>query len=317
MTSGIITQIMNSGVLPLAVELLTPIMVVAFFVGGAFRFLIWFTVRRHDWFAQEFEKRVNRFIEGERPGNVKNASFYSLTKQLLERTFYEAFELRERMRRRKKDHVDSLGDRIFVIRQGCAWLVRDILKQLKFLKWHDNNPKLINITRATFQQNPCFNRVFGVIPLSGVNDVLNILPGMFVIGGIFGTFMGIVNGLPKLGGMNVQDIEMTKTVMDGFLYEVSFAMNSSIIGILFSVLMTFTNTIFSPEKVFVSMIERFENSLDLIWYRSDNNEFPKEVKDFDEHRDPVEALAEESLNSEINKGARSRNLDEVRKVKAS
>ncbi len=317
MSSGIITKVMSSGILPVAVEFLTPLMLTAFFVGGAFRILIWYTVRRHDWFAQEFEKRVNRFIEGERPGQVQNVSFYSLTKQLLERTFYEAFELRDRMHRRKKDHIDSLGDRVFVIRQGCAWLIRDILKQLKFLKWHDNNPKLINITRATFQQNPCFNRVFGVIPLSSVNDILNILPGMFVIGGIFGTFMGIVSGLPKLGGMNVQDIEMTKTVMDGFLYEVSFAMNSSIIGILFSVLMTFTNTIFSPEKVFVSMIERFENSLDLIWYRSDNNQFPKEGKDFDEHRDPVEALAEESLNSEINKGARSRNLDEVRKVKAS
>jgi hypothetical protein len=317
MFSGLLTKIMSSGILTFAVELLPPAMFLAFLFGAAFRVLIWYTVRRHDWFAQEFEKRVNRFIESETPGEVKGVSFYALTKKVLERTFYEVFELRDRMNRRKKDKVDGLSDRIFVVRQGCAWLVRDILKQLKFLKWHDNNPKLINITRATFQQNPCFNRVFGIVPLAGVNDIINILPGMFVIGGIFGTFMGIVNGLPKLGGMNLQDIEMTKTVMDGFLFEVSYAMNSSIMGILFSVLMTFTNTIFSPEKVFVSMVDRFENSLDLLWYRSDNNDFPKNVPAFDEHRDPVEALAEESLNSEINKGARSRNLDEIRKVKAS
>src|SRR5690606_19878879 len=137
------------------------------------------------------------------------------------------------------------------------------------------------------------------------------------IGGIFGTFMGIVNGLPKLGGMNLQDVEMSKQVMDQFLWEVSFAMNSSIIGIFLSVSMTFFNTIFSPDKLFVSLVDRFEASLDLIWYRSDNNNYTKELPAFDENKDPVEAMAEQSLNAEINKGVRNRNLDEVRKAKVS
>lgn len=317
MISEVLTTFMSSGILPLAVELLLPVMVFGFIIGVTFRVLVWYTVRRHDWFAQEFEKRVNRFIETEVPGDIKNVSFYALTKRLLERTFYEVFEIRDRMRRRKRDKMEGLNDRVFMVKQGAAWLVKDILKHVKFLRWHDNNPKLINITKATFQQNPCFNRVFGLIPLSSVNDIINILPGMFVIGGIFGTFMGIVNGLPKLGGMNLQDVEMSKQVMDAFLFEVSFAMNSSIVGILFSVLMTFINTIFSPEKIFVSMVDRFENSLDLLWYRSDNNDFPKDVPAFDEHRDPVEALAEESLNSEVNKTRRSRSLGEARKIKAS
>lgn len=317
MVSGLITQLMSSGVLTWAVELLLPLMVFTFFTGLVSRVLIWYTVRRHEWFAQEFEKRVNRFIESEVPGKVTDVSFYVLTKRILERTFYEVFEMRDRMHRRRKDKVDRLNDRIFLVKQGCAWLIRDILKQLKFLKWHDNNPKLINITKATFQQNPCFNRVLGIVPLASLNDIISILPGMFVIGGIFGTFMGIVNGLPKLGGMNLQDIEMSKQIMDGFLFEVSFAMNSSIMGILLSVLMTFVNTIFSPEKLFVNMVDRFENSLDLLWYRSDNNNYPKDGGAFDEHKDPVEALAEESLNMEINKSVRSRKLDSVRKVKAS
>lgn len=317
MISEMLTSFMKSGLLTVAVELLLPLMVVAFIAGSVARILIWYTVRRHDWFAKEFEKRVNRFIETEIPGATKGVSFYALTKRQLERAFYESFEIRDRMQRRKGDKIMATADRIYLVKQGCAWLVKDILKQLKFLKWHDNNPKLINITKATLQQNPCFNRMFGIIPIGGVNDIIAILPGMFVIGGIFGTFMGIVNGLPKLGGMDVNDAEMTKQIMDGFLFEVSFAMNSSIMGIFLSVLMTFVNTIFSPDKVFSTMVDRFENSLDLLWYRSDNNDYPIDLPGFDENKDPQEALASESLNREIGKGGRTRDLDELRKPKAS
>lgn len=313
--SAILTNLMKSGFLIYAIELLLPFMILVFIVGLLTRGLIYFTVRRHEWFAKEFEKRVNKFIESEVPGAVQGVSFYTLVKKLLEKTFYESFELRERMKRRRADNIMNTSDRIFLIKQGCAWLVKDILKQLKFLRWHDNNPKLINITKTTFQQNPVFNKLFGIFPMSSINDVLNILPGMFVIGGIFGTFMGIVNGLPKLGGMNIQDVDSTKQIMDSFLFEVSFAMNSSIMGILFSVLMTIANTIMSPEKVFVSMVDRFENALDLLWYRSDNNNFPKELAAFDENKDPVEALAEESLNSEFNRANRGRHLDSLVKVK--
>jgi hypothetical protein len=91
-------------------------------------------------------------------------------------------------------------------------------------------------------------------------------------------------------------------------------MNSSIIGIFFSVVSTFINTIFSPEKVFSEMVDRFEASLDLLWYRSNNNDYPADGSRFDEHRDPVEALAEESVRSATSTGSRQRDLDSTRKV---
>ncbi len=317
MTSQVVSSVMNSENLTLAVELLLPFMLMTFVVGVGARVLIFFTVKRHEWFAKEFEKRVNRFLESENPSAAGNISFYLLTKKLLEQTFYEAFEMRDRMMRRRQDRIMTVSDRIFLVKPGCAWLVKDILKQVKFLRWHDNNPKLLNITKTTFQQNPCFNRVFGLFPISDLNDIVNILPGLFVIGGIFGTFLGIVNGLPKLGGMSLDDVERSKQVMDTFLFEVSFAMNSSILGIFFSVLMTVVNTVCSPEKVFVAMVDRFESSLDLVWYRSTNNDFFAPVTQLDDHRDPAETLAEESLNSELSKGERKRDLDGIRKPKVS
>lgn len=293
------------------------VMGAVFLAGTFFRTMIWYTVRRHEWFAREFEKRVNKYVENEVPGENLDVSFYAITKKILERTYYESFALRDRLKRRKGDAVMGLNDRVFLVKQGCAWLVRDILKQLKFLKWTQDTPKLLNITKATFHHNPCFNRVFGVIPMTALNDLVGILPGLFVVTGILGTFIGIAGGLQELGGMNIQDVETTKNIMDRFLHEISFAMKTSIFGIIFSLLAHVVNVIFSPERSYVSMIDLFESSLDLLWYRSENNNVPLANAKFDEHRDPVDVLSEDSVNTEVNKSIRSRNMTEVRPPKAS
>lgn len=282
------------------------LMAVIFLAGAVLRVLIWYTVKRQEWFARQFELRVSRFMENEKPGATKNVSFYVLSKKLLERTYYETFAVRDRLKRRRGDKMMAMSDRIFLIKQGAAWMVKDLLNQLKFLKWTADTPKLQHITRATLSQNPCFNRVFGILPVSSVNDLVTILPGLFVIAGILGTFVGIAGGLQELGGMNLQDLENTKNTMDRFLQEIAFAMKTSIAGIVFSLAAHVCNVIFSPERIYVSMVDRFETTLDLIWYRSDNNDYPTAEKPFDEHRDPVEALAEDSVNVEIKRIPKSR-----------
>ncbi len=281
------------------IYLLPYAMATVFVLGAVFRALIYFTVRRHEWFAREFETRVNRYVDAEVPTKVSNVSFYVLAKRMLERTYYETFEARDRDSRKRPDRVMRGSDRVFLIKQGCAWLVKDILKQLKFLKWTNETPKLLQITKATFHHNPCFNKVFGVIPIGGLNDLLSILPGLFVVAGILGTFLGIKGGLASLGTMNLADLETTKNVMDAFLQEIAFAMSASVVGIAFSLALHVWNTAFSPERAYVSMIDRFESALDLLWYRADNNDYPPHEKQFDEHRDPIDALAEEALKLEI------------------
>lgn len=279
-----------------------PFIMGAFFIVAVIvRVLIHFTVKRHEWFAIEFEKRVNQFVESQDPGEVQDVSFYVLSKKYLEKTYYEIFELRDRMQRRRPDRMMRVGDRVFLIKQGCAWLVKDILKQLKFLKWTQDTPKMLNITRTTFNHNPCFNRIFGIFPIGVMNDLVSILPGLFVVAGILGTFLGIRGGLTALGSMSVENLDATRKVMDHFLQEIAFAMGSSIVGITFSLMLHVINTIFNPDRVFSSMMDRFESALDLLWYRSDNNNFPSNNVPFNEHRDPSEALAEEAIKLETSK----------------
>jgi hypothetical protein len=283
-----------------------PVMLVGFLVAVGIRLLIYYTVSRHQWFAYEFEKRVSRFLESE--AGAKQ-SFYMMVKRLLEKTFYEIFETRDRMKRRKPDRMMSMSDRIFLIRQGAAWIVRDTVKQVKHLRWGET-PQFLNVTKAVFHKNPCFNRVLGMVSTSGLNDVLNILPAMFVIAGIFGTFIGIMNGLPGLSGVDVQDADKTKVVMDTFVINIAYSMGTSVLGISLSVLMNFANTIFSPDKAFVGVVDRFENSLVLLWNRANSNDVPKAGSSFDENRDAVEALAEAALNQELAKRKASRDSDD-------
>jgi len=283
----------------IAKVLLLPTLLIIFVGGFALRILVYYTVKRNEWFAREFEKRMTKFIEADHPEN--KLSFYVTVKRLLERTYYELFEVRAIMRRRKIDYVMAPSDRIFLIQAGSAFLVKDSLRQIRFLRYGGERPRFVEISKTVFQNNPCFNRVFGILPAAPVNDMLNVLPSIFIIGGIFGTFMGIMKALPELGGMDLANAEATKLTMGAFLTRLSFSMATSIVGIFLSVLMTIINTFLNPERIFMEVVNRYEYALEFLWQRCENNQVPENIPNFDENRDAIEALAEYSVEQEIAK----------------
>jgi hypothetical protein len=226
-------------------------------------------------------------------------SFYIACKRLLEITYYEVFEVRAILKRRNPDAIMTVADRVFLVQPGSAKLVTDTLRQIKYLKHGNERPKFLEISNTIFRNNQCFNKVFGIIPVSVFNDFLNIVPGLFIVGGIFGTFLGIMKALPELGGMNLSDVEGSKLIMDGFLLKISFSMSTSIIGIILSVAMTFCNTFFSCEKVYMETVERMSNELDTLWNISSSNKLPLDVDSFQADRDPIEILAEDLIAKEL------------------
>ncbi len=277
---------------------LIPTMMFLFIVGMSFRAIIFYTVKREEWFAKEFEKRVDIYLK-ER--DLKsNMSFYVVCKKLLEKTFYDLFKVRFIMKRRKPDFVMTFADRVFLVKQGSAILVEDFLKQLRHLRYNESNhPRLLSTTKKIFSKNPCFSKVFGIFPAATLNDVINILPGIFIVMGVFGTFLGIMRGLPDLGNMDLADVEASKMVMDQFLVKIAFAMSTSLVGIALSVIFSIFNASLSPEKLFMSAVERMETALDTVWHFSANNDVPTNLVEFDENREPEEVLARQSVNEEL------------------
>lgn len=296
---GGITGFMLDFLVTFAKEWLLSILTFGFVAAVFARGLIYWTIKREEWFVAEFERRALRFLTHENPHGA--FSFTVVLKRLLERTFYEVFQLRSEMHRRKTDHIMEPNDRIFLIRQGSAYLVRDTVKYASGLRKDDQieeKDELISVAKYALALNPCFNRIFGVVPIGPVNDFLNLLPGLLIVGGIFGTFLGIMKALPELQGMNPSDAEGTKLIMDTFLVKIAFSMSTSTMGIFYSVAFTVFNSFVNPEKLFVSVVNRYERVLHQLWRRSANNDL-SELGSFDEHRDPVEALAELSLRREL------------------
>lgn len=297
MLSQDLTQKMVDVVVAFATDLLMPAMVGFFAFAIVLRVLTYYTVKREYWFSKEFAKRVQKFLSV-RDENTEQ-SFYVITKRLLEITYYELFEVRAIMKRRNPDAIMTIADRIFLVQQGAARIVTDTLKHLKYLKFDGDRPKFIDIANHVHSNNPCFNRVFGLIPVNVSNSFLNTVPGLFIVGGIFGTFLGIMKALPELGGMNLADIEGSKLIMDNFLLKISFSMSTSIAGIIFSVAMQLANTFFSSEKVYMEAVEKFEHELDLLWNLSSSNKLPSQISNFEAERDPIEVLAEDLISKEL------------------
>ena len=196
-------------------------------------------------------------------------------------TFHECFELRDKYKRRNFDHITSLSDRLFLVEEGVARLIADTLKQSRYLKRDSHNVKMIELTKGVFDTNPFFNRLLGVFPVSLLNELINILPGLFIIGGIFGTFLGIAKGLPELGGMDLQKIDETKRIMDMFLAGISMAMIKSILGIFLSVNMSLINTVFAPEGIYYNLINRYSAALEQVWNETTTNEYDRSEIDLD------------------------------------
>lgn len=289
---------------------LIPTMVTLFFGAILLRVLVYYTVKRQEWLAKEFEKRVDNFIDERNPSS--SISFYVIAKRLFEKTYYELFRVRYTMKRRRPDFIMTVTDRVFLIKQGAAFFIHDILKPLKHVKFNNSNhPKLLSTTKKAFSRNPSFSKVFGVFPNSTLNDVINILPGVFIILGVFGTFLGIMKALPDLGTMDLKDVDAAKATMDQFLIKISFSMSTSLVGIVLSVIMSFLNAALAPEKIFVSSVDRLEAGLDALWHLSSDNNLPSEATDFNENRNPDEVLAEQALNEDLILGKKNRKLTRV------
>jgi hypothetical protein len=303
-----VIQYMVDALVVFSTDVLMPFMVFVFFVGATLRILNYITLKRQEFFTLELDKRIDKFLD--EVENQPNVSFFQVTKRLLVITYYEIFEVAALLQRRRPDVIMAFGDRVFLNKQGFAWMVKSVLKQIRYIKRNENhNPQLIDVSKSVFQTNPAFTKIFGYIPSGFTNDFLNILPGLFIVGGIFGTFLGIMQALPDLGAMNLDDVEGSKKIMDAFLVKISFSMSTSIVGIVLSVTMSLINTSFSAERLFMRTIENFENCLNRIWNRSTNNDLPNDAMKFDEHKNPLEALAEEALNKEYHKMRKRMNAE--------
>ncbi len=162
--------------------------------------------------------------------------------------------------KRMKEGVADVRD-FAAIKQSLS---QNIVSQTDALR-NSSRPNFIDLANRVLVMDMNWQRVFRVISMETLQRVLNILPSLFVIGGILGTFIGISSALPMIGRIDLGNLDASGPILNQFVEHIAFSMNTSIAGISFSVIMTLLNTIFPLHVVRKDVQNLLANVFENLW----------------------------------------------------
>lgn len=133
-------------------------------------------------------------------------------------------------------------------------------------------PSYPEMTDRVLREDRKWMTVMGVIPADTFARFLDILPGLFIVGGIFGTFVGITGALPAIANIDLSQLDQAGPVLNQFVESVAYSMRTSIAGICYSVILTLLNTFFPLATIRDEVQVHMESCFESIWLRLHGNE---------------------------------------------
>jgi hypothetical protein len=128
------------------------------------------------------------------------------------------------------------------------------------------SPDFSEITHQILKQDRLWRQSFG-LSIDRMTKVFDILPGLFVIGGIFGTFVAIAGALPRVGAIDMSHIQESAPVLKSFIEDVAVSMKCSITGIFCSMIMTVLINVFPIYSARTEVRRSLQRALEHIWFR--------------------------------------------------
>lgn len=127
-------------------------------------------------------------------------------------------------------------------------------------------PNFTELSHRIMTQDPNWVKVMKHFPVNGITRMIDILPGLFIILGVFGTFIGIAMALPEIANIDFNDLDKSADTLMSFVLAVTYAMKTSIAGIFFSLILTILNTMFPIKETRFRVFKKVETSLQMLWY---------------------------------------------------
>jgi hypothetical protein len=131
---------------------------------------------------------------------------------------------------------------------------------------HQTPPNFTELTHRIMSQDPHWTKVMKHFPIDGVSRMIDILPGLFIVLGVFGTFIGISMALPEIAKIDFNDLDGSADTLMQFVLSVTYAMKTSIAGIFFSLVLTVLNTLSPIRQTRARVFKKVETSLQMLWY---------------------------------------------------
>ena len=73
--------------------------------------------------------------------------------------------------------------------------------------------------------------------------------------------------LPEIAQIDFNKLDESSEILSRFVQNVTFAMQTSIAGIMFSLILTFLNTLFPVQGVRDDIIKKMGETFEMLWYR--------------------------------------------------
>jgi hypothetical protein len=127
-------------------------------------------------------------------------------------------------------------------------------------------PNFTELSHRIMTQDPNWMKVMKHFPVNGITRMIDILPGLFIVLGVFGTFIGIAMALPEIANIDFNDLDKSAETLMSFVLAVTYAMKTSIAGIFFSLILTVLNTMFPIKETRYRVFKKVETSLQMLWY---------------------------------------------------
>jgi hypothetical protein len=127
-------------------------------------------------------------------------------------------------------------------------------------------PNFTELTHRLLAQDDKWNKLIGPVPLDGISRLIDVLPGMFVVFGVFGTFVGISLALPEVARIDFSNIDGSAKTLAQFVLNTTFAMKTSVAGIFSSLVLTLLNALYPIKEVRGRIFKQIETTLQALWY---------------------------------------------------
>lgn len=187
-------------------------------------------------------------------------------------------------------HAPERSERLVDYTDGKQSIIIAMKQQSDAFK-SPHMPNCAELADRVLNQDTKWRTILGFIPVDVLTRGLDVLPNLFVVGGIFGTFVGITGSLPLIATIDIANLGEAGPVLNKFVEGVAYSMDTSIAGIIFSVIMTMITALFPLTTIRDDVAKNFERSIEFMWYRIHGNKLSYA------ERQVVQALA--GLNGDL------------------
>lgn len=238
-------------------------------VGLIFRFAAFRSSKNDNAYYSSFTRELELNVEkdkeaGNRVGDIDKylpEILGRVSKSLPQRSV--RFGAKQEPPKEQEEGPKTLSLRDYV--SGKQGLITNI--QAESSVFHNQTPpNFTELTHRIMGQDPHWTKVMKHFPIDGVMRMIDILPGLFIVLGVFGTFIGISMALPEIAAINFDDLQASEQTINNFVLNVTYAMKTSIAGIFFSLLLTVLNTIYPIKETRVRVFKKVETALQMLWY---------------------------------------------------